>query len=307
MHTMASDIASVEKSGGAVPKPQYITMNPRGAAPPSAANIPQELPPLEGNERGRKTLIWLVALIVVIGFGLLIYTYGWQYFTAQQTRTAPAQTQKQLAAPPKPEPPLPPAPPPQPTTSFFSTPLDTLPAVSIIDTTITGTRAALQAEAQKKPASGNFKEIKIIDAQGKPLAFSAYLSTILPEAVNLGLADTFKTVFEDSFSAYFFYDDNGVWPGLAIKLKPANGIDIVTLTDRLQKLEVSPYGNFFLAQPGAPEEEEFQTGQALGKYTDRYISLAQPGALFSYGLFGQYFILNTSNEGLKQVLQKLAL
>lgn len=306
---MASDIASVEKSGGAVPKPQYITMSPISVTQPSAANALQELPPLEGGHGGRKTLIWLVVLIVIVGFGLLMSTYGLPYFMAQQTKTAPAQPQKQFAVPPQPQPqpPSPPAPLLEPTTSLFGTPLDALPAVSITDTTSTGARAALQVEAQKKPASGNFKEIKIIDAQGKPLSFSAYLSILLPEAVSLGLTDTFKTAFEDSFGAYFFYDDRGVWPGYAVTFKPASGIDIVTLTDRLQKLEVSPYGNFFVAQPGVPEEGEFQTGQALGKYTDRYISLPQPGALFNYGLFGQYLILNTSNEGLKQALQKLAL
>lgn len=304
---MASDIASIEKSGGAAPKPQYITMNPVGAMPPHAANAPQELPPLEESGGGRKIFILLVAFIVIVGFGLVIYTYAWPYFMTQQTAPAPTQTKTQSTPPSQPPLPPPPAPPPQPTTSLFGAPLDTLPAVSLTDTTITGARAALQVEAQKKSASGNFKEIKIIDAQGKPFTFSAFLSLLLPEAVGLGLTDTFTTVFEDSFGAYFFYDDHGVWPGYAIKLKPASSMDIVTLTDRLQKFEVSSYGNFFLAPPGAQQEEEFQTGQALQKYTDRYISLSQPGALFSYGLFGPYFILNTSNEGLKQILAKLAL
>lgn len=308
VHTMASDIASVEKSGGATPKPQYITMNPVGAMPPPVANIPHELPPLEGSGGGRKTLMWLVTLIVIVGFGSLMYTYGLPYFMTQKIATAPIETQTPPPTPQPPLPPPPPIPPPAPPiTSLFGAPPDTLPAISIIDTTITGTRAALQAETQKKPTSGNFKEISIVDAQGKPLSFSAYLSILLPEAVSLGLTDTFKTAFEDSFGAYFFYDDNGVWPGYAIKLKPGSGIDIVTLTDRLQKFESSSYAHFFLAQPGAPEEEEFQTGQALQKYTDRYISLSQPGALFSYGLFGQYFIINTSNEGLKQTLAKLGL
>lgn len=300
---MVNDIASIEKSGGAEPQPQYITMI-REDAPLPITNTAQELPPLE-NEGGRKKLMWLAALIIIVGFGLLIYTYSLPYFIRQSTTTTPALTQTPPPAAPEPVPQPPPPLPPAPAMSLFNTPLNTLPSISLTDNTLAFTLAALQAAAAKKPENGNMQEFKILDAKGAPLPFSTYLQIILPEAQSIGLAETLTAAFEDSFGAYFFYDDKGAWPGYVAKLKPSSNMDIVTLTDRLQKLEASSYGNFFLAQPGIPQE--FKTGQALGKYPDRYIAFSAPGALFSYGLFENYLILNTSNEGLKQILAKLAL
>ena len=88
-------------------------------------------------------------------------------------------------------------------------------------------------------------------------------------------------------------------------MKPNTNVDIVTLTDRLQKLESGSYSNFFITPPG--NSQGFRTGQVQGKYVDRFASLSQTGASFNYGLFDKYLIINTSYDGLVKALELLKL
>ena len=137
------------------------------------------------------------------------------------------------------------------------------------------------------------------------MSFDTVMNALLPEAKTNGLDGIFTVAFNPIFSAYLFYDDRGAWPGYIAKITPASQIDAATLASRLQAMETSTYKNFFLADAGAPAT--FRTGQARGQYIDRFISFTQDGALFNYGIFGDYVIINTSNNGLVKALDMLKL
>ena len=277
--------------------------------PPATPSAPQELPPLsESGSMFKKMLTWIAVLFILVGGGYALYVYGWPYINSLLEQTAPPETDTVAAAPLTETPPttevISPPPASAPTTSVFGTPLSAVTPVSLTELILPSIRAELEKASTAQSAQGGVQEITLATPTG-PLTFSAYVSALIPEAQGAGLTELFNAAFEPSFSSYIFHDSRGAWPGYVVQLKPTSGIDIVTLTDRLQKLETVSYANFFITPPGAPQE--FKTGQALQKYTDRYVSFETPGALFSYGLFGNYLIINTSNEGLKQALQKLAL
>lgn len=131
------------------------------------------------------------------------------------------------------------------------------------------------------------------------------MMALLPEAKTNGLDGILTTGFDPVFSAYIYYDDRGAWPGYIAKINPAAQIDSATLASRVQAIEASSYKNLFLSDAGKPEA--FRTGQARDKYIDRFVPLAKDGALFSYGIFGDYLIINTSNNGLVKALDLLKL
>ena len=180
-------------------------------------------------------------------------------------------------------------------------------AVPLNYQSILGIYTALQNEAAKKPADGNtVKEIAITDAANNnaPITPAQLFSAFLPKAQEDGLMEAFTAAFEPSLGAYFFYDDKGAWPGYILTMKQS-GIDTITLTERLQKIEGESYANFFLSPPGTASA--FKTGQVAEKYINRFASFPQAGASFSYGLYGNYLIISTSQGGLMKALELLKL
>lgn len=248
-----------------------------------------------------RLLLWLFILVLILGIGWSAYKYGLPAYRAMMPSAAPApETAAQPAAPS-------PTPTPEPVTPT-ATPLGgmqtSLPTIQT-DGTATSITAALATEAKKtKSASGTIEEVALLNG-GAPMSFATVMGALLPEAKTNGLDGIFTAAFYPTFSAYLFYDDRDAWPGYIVKINPASQIDAATLASRLQAIETSAYKNLFLADPGAPAT--FRTGQARGKYIDRFVSLATDGALFSYGIFGDYVIINTSNNGLVKALDILKL
>jgi hypothetical protein len=257
--------------------------------------------------KSSKVLFWLGTLVVLVAIGWATYKYGLPAYRAMTLNEPAPEVAQEIAPEPSPAG-LEASPPPTPPVAPAITPLgamqSALPTIETDGTALSIT-AALAAEAQKtKSASGTVQEVSLLNA-GAPMSFATVMNALVPEAKTNGLDGIFTAAFDPVFSAYLFYDDRGVWPGYIAKINPASQIDAATLTSRLQAIETSSYKNFFLTDAGAPAT--FRTGQARGKYMDRFVSLAQDGALFSYGVFGDYVIINTSNNGLVNALDLLKL
>lgn len=314
VRTMESDVRSVQATGEAVaqpvtpPPPMASAPIPAQAAPvqfpTQVAPAPAPMPDVRETKSGR-LLLWLLMLILIVGIGWGTYKYGLPAYRAMMP-SEPAPEAAQPAAT-------------EPSSAGLDAPAiaPAAPAITPLggeqasltkietDGTATSIAAALAAEAAKtKSASGTLTEVSILN-NGAPMSFATVMGALLPEAKTNGLDGILTAAFDPVFSAYLFYDDRGAWPGYIAKINPASQIDAATLASRLQALETSSYKNLFLADPGAPAA--FRTGQARDKYIDRFVPLTQDGALFSYGIFGDYVIINTSNNGLVKALDLLKL
>lgn len=262
--------------------------------------MPLELPAGQSGS-AVKALRWLIALIAIVALGWGAYNYGWPALRAMN-ETAPEPAPAEPAPAPQDLAPAPVAPA-IPATSMIGTPSANITTVTA-DLTPSGIIASLSAEAKKgAPEGASVREFTINGPSG-PVSFPELIATLLPEGQPSGLADFFKTGFEPAFTSYVFYDDKGAWPGYIVKVAEG-GPDIVTLADRLQKLESVSYQNFFLSAPGA--SQAFRTGQVKEQYMNRFAAFSTPGASFNYGIFGQYVIVNTSYGGLLKALELLAL
>lgn len=293
IRTMSADMASPASSGGDAPS-ELITF-PKDSAPTQP--IPMELPPGQSSS-AVKALRWLIALIAIIALGWAAYNYGWPALRAMNEPATEPATVEPAPAPQEPaalvpEPALPAA-------GIFNTPPITVTA----DLTPSGIIAALAAQAKldgsEAPTAWNFA----INGPSGPVSFPDLLTALIPEAGPSGLAEFFRTGFDPAFTSFVFHDDKGSWPGYIVKVADG-GPDIVTLADRLQKLESVSYQNFFLSSPGAAQA--FRTGQVKEQYMNRFAAFSTPGASFNYGIFGQYVIINTSYGGLLKALELLAI
>lgn len=312
VRTMESDLQSA--SGGSEPVAQFITpppppitSQPQPVAPAQSTNnpIPPAPMPAVTEIKSSRFILWLGTLVVIIGIAWVSYAYLLPLYRA----LTPIVTPEESAQPVAPEPAtagletLPPVVAPTTGTTPLGGTQSALPKVDT-DGSFASITAALTTEAKKNPVVGTIQEISITNGS-VPITFDAFMSALLPEAKTNGLAGIFSAGFEKNFSAYIFYDDHGAWPGYVAKIDPASQIDAVTLANRIQALETSSYENLFLADPGIGDA--FRTGQARGKYVDRFIPLATQGALFNYGIFDGYLIINTSNNGLVKALDALKL
>ena len=311
IRTMESDVQSVQETGGQ-PKPQYIDL-PSGGLPATPSEPPPPPPSAPGGSGpaepiaaptptpGWSWLVWLVIIIILIVLGWLAYVYLWPMIlgptgSGEAPLVEPAPPAQPLTTP------IPAAPP---RLSPFGSPLGTVTTLAVANYEPVAILTTLQNEAVQTPASGNIKELAIKVGAG-PAIFSQFLAALIPELTGNGLAALLQNVFEDNFTTYFYYDDNGVWPGLVVALrKNVADLNPVTLANQLQLLELSSYSNLFLIPPGTAQT--FRNNQLKDKYNYRLAYFSQPGAAFNYGLFDQYLIITTSVDGLLGVLQLLGL
>ncbi len=306
LRTMESDVKSVEESGGGEPKPEYIDLPSGGLTQPPAGQLPTEAGTTAitpETPRSRGWLTWLIVIIVIVILGWLAYAYVWPIIFGP-TEEIPEELQAQPGEPEAPvETPSAPAAASGRHQSLFGSSPEALTLVNLPDYTLVNILTAIQNEAAVIPSGGNIKEVTITDAQG-PAAFSRLITALMPELAG-GLENTLKNTFEDDFTAYIYYDDNGFWPGYVVRIKPNTNVDVVSLASQLQQLENAAFTNLFLTPPG--ESQDFRGGTIKGKYNNRYAPMGQAGASFNYGLYDQYLVITTSYNALLGALQLLEL
>ena len=301
LRTMESDIKSVEEGGGAEPQPIKLTPETAlpAATPPAADEVAlSEEPP----SRLGAVIKGLIFLIILIAIAWALYAYVWPLIFVPAPEE---EISGEILPSPSPTTP-PPAGGPRSTlpVSAFGSPGERTTQLTVSTLDLLSVLTSLQNEASRTPGDGNVKELTILNNAGQPLTFVQFITILLPE-VSANLAPVLTDNFEPNFTAYLYYDQNGVWPGYIVKKKAGATIDTVTLNDRLALLETSSFANLFLIPPGEPQG--FRTGTAKNQYTDRYNPHTAPGASFNYGIFNSYLIINTSFDGLLAALQLLGL
>ena len=165
--------------------------------------------------------------------------------------------------------------------------------VSVSPMDLLGISVALQSAAAVRLAEGSIKEIAILDQNNSQISYSEFLAQFLSGADKTQL----EQWFENDFSAYLYYDRNGVWPGYVAKIKRNP-----SLQTSLEN--PSNVANFYLAP--LRTLTPFKDGK-INNYATRYASGSQVGAAFNYGIFGDYFVISTSYDGLKAAIKLLGL
>lgn len=259
------------------PQPDFFSPETIGPSP-----VPEGV----AGERSRalKTVAMILgAVVFVAGLGALSYFIIFPLiFSGQQIERPPVVT--------------------EPIASTHKSFLVSSPAaeaeIKLSNTGYQAIAAALQNESFNQLADGQYKEVKVSDANGQ-VAFANYLSAIAPATSALGATDW----FEADFTALLYYDATGVWPIYVAKLKA--GVDSEAVKSGFRTLEnIMELPNFYLAPPGT--FSAFKDGKA-GNYSTRYSVGTQIGAAFNYGVLGNYLIVSTNYNGLKGALPLLGL
>lgn len=149
-----------------------------------------------------------------------------------------------------------------------------------------------------KPASTLF-EIAVQDSEGGPVSIRDFLGAIDAQVVS---QDFLEGNFNSDFTYFVYKDKNGYWPGYILELKP--GKNWLFLRSDTLVLEASPkLANLFLVDPGNIQGT-FADGVVSGQPV-RAAVFTKPGAVLTYGWFRGYFIVGTSQDGLKRALEHL--
>jgi len=261
VRTMQSDVKSMQEQGGSAPVPQQVS-------PSEIAFKPEEIPASHSS----KKIWWLLIILIIVALGAGAYYY---YFmmgnqitpTTENVATETSQSTEEAPA-----------------------------MISLANLT-----AALKIESEEVLPLDNFKEIALVNEEGRALSFFNVLSVILPELNGTELANTIKNNFKDEFQSYLYYDENGVWPIYKVSLKDNSSIDTMTLRAQLMSMENASVGNFYIDPLGLAVA--FKDGQ-VNSFPTRYSSFPEkPGASFNYGLINSDLYLSTSYQGLKKVLE----
>lgn len=306
IRTMGSDIESLQKSGGGQPTGEVINQSQspvQKPAPEPGLNIsavpgytgpeeklfapetlptPQESPapvlsaPQSG--RSKQLIIISLAILAVLGLGAAGYFYVYPLLFPSEvvvTTTTPE---------PAPTPP---------------------PASIVHKSFITSDKAEVAlsisaAKAETATGAQLIKEVVLNDTNGKQITFPKYFPTIIPEFKT----DELANVFEEDFTAFIYYDQNGVWPGYVAKLK--SGSSLVIAQPLFNKIEnYAGAENIFIQSPGTRSAEGFKSGQANGVPT-RYLTFSSPGSALNYGWFNnQYLVITTSYPAMLEATKRL--
>lgn len=274
-------------SGSVVPPPPQAEVNVRtmesdtksmqeqgGAAPAPQQISPSEIAfkPEEPAPHSSRRVWWLLLVLIIIAAGAGTYYY---YFII---RNEIIPLNENIA-------------------EELNPPTEEVPAVI----SLANLNEALKNESSETLPPDNFKEIALVNEQGRSLSFFNVISVILPELTGTELSNVIKNNFKDSFQAYLYYDESGVWPIYKVGLKDDSTIDAITLRAQLLLMENASIGNFYINPPGpvAP----FKDGQ-VDSFPTRYSSFSnKAGASFNYGLINSDLYLSTSYQGLKRVLE----
>lgn len=155
-------------------------------------------------------------------------------------------------------------------------------------------------DAANQNKSADFLEINLEKIPGQTLAISEFFyltnSKIFSE-------DFLATNFEPDFTLFAYQNKSGVWLGIIAKL--ATDKNWMYLKSEIAKLEKSPNLNYlFMNDPGSPSGnfgDVLESGQPT-----RILRFQKQSSSLTYGWFNiKYFIISTSEEGLKAALLKL--
>ncbi|PIR88930.1 MAG: hypothetical protein COU07_03470 [Candidatus Harrisonbacteria bacterium CG10_big_fil_rev_8_21_14_0_10_40_38] len=294
IRTMGSDTNSVQR-GDAAPMPESV-LPPQSEKeaffkPETQSTMPSSNngstgaevgSQPEGNKGGKKWLFWVVFGVVIIGVGLLGYfVVGPLLFpeTAVVESPKPTPTEQAMVH-----------------NTYLLGQSDASSEVRLSNILSATISTNLQAISVTKLPSGSLQEIVVKDSAGSQVPWSSYLSAYLPALA----ADQIKNWFENDFTAFLYYTDDGVWPGYIAKVK--NGVNIDEVKSNMNAMESADLSGFYLANPG--NGQDFKSGQ-LNSFQTRYKVFSEKGASFNYAFVNNYLVISTSFDGLKKAVTLL--
>ncbi len=297
VRTMGTDLSSIQK-GEPAPVPESVfppsgggkesVFRPETQFDASFSGGVEEIP-------SQKKRVWLwvwvgIAVVAVAGIGYIVYPF--------------ISSSEEPPPPPPPPPALVPPPPQAPALehqSFFVTAPPAGGSVGVLELTPVGVTDALRLFSTALPLpSGTVQEAVMNNVSaGGFIPFSTFMAIFIPE---FGAGGEATAWFEDDFTAFLYYDRNGVWPGYIGKVK--NGVNLDEVKTKIQGIvegRITDLDKFYLSPPGT--FASFKNGQ----HAARYAVGGVPGAAFNYGIFESYLILSSSYGGLTAVFPLLGL
>ena len=289
IRTMEADLKSLKL--GAAPKAESVL--------PSAMKDIKEVPETVSqlgqvvSEQPRrswiKTVIMILAVLVVGGgVGFIAYYYVYPLFigTEEPISETPSDMMPPSALPVRLN-----------HVSYFQA---NIPKTRVEFRALTAVTIAEALNKIEPAADGSLKEVPILDIGGGQIYFADFLGTLLP------LTDADKNIISESlaqdFTAFLYYDANGVWPGYVAKLKSPAGADKLKF-EFLPVMELFDLGSLYLAPVSL---QPFKDGKYNSLET-RYAVGSAPGASFNYAFAGDYLVLSTSFNGFKAAVMALGL
>jgi len=290
IRSMESDKKSIE-SGESSPVPESVI-------PPQDKKEPEFRPETQASDsfeevngnnkekpKTKKWLIWLVIIILIIGVLAIIYFFVLPKDSKDANQEPPPAV-------------LPPPPAKISHRSLFNPKPAAVSEIRLNNVLIPSITSAMQALAANRLALNTVQEVSIFDNNGSQIPFSVFAAQYINSLTSAQISNW----FEDDFTAFLYYDEDGVWPGYVAKIK--NGVNLDSVKANLTVIETSDIGKFYLSPPGT--FSEFNHGSINDK-SSRYSVGSAKGASFNYLFANNQFVISASFNGLKAVAPLLGI
>jgi len=326
VRTMRTDLASMAKSGGGLPRFENVKVSglsaermAKGDATPAMAIS------AEGQPAKRKAGLLIVFAVIAAAAAIGVLGYiGYRMFFSNGSggEAPPSGTSAAPAAPSAPAPgsanngaagaaasSTGASATPFTHVSLFKKPADETLTLTLGTGASATSSASLQSFAQKLTVllataskTAAMLEIDVKDANGNAMS----IADIFAQANEAILS---PSLLDDNFNpdaTFFVYRDaHGSWPGYVLSLQP--GKNWLFLQSEVATLESSPaVANFFLNDPGAPSSDGF-TDSLIASTTVRVLPFldASVPSFFIYGWRNGDLILSTSQNGFAAAVARL--
>ncbi len=304
IRTMASDLASLTASGGTQIEGQHVQVASSDEALKSnASNTSSYAPP---------SRLPLILMIGLIGLAILA-VIGYMVWKIWFSSATPSSNSGITSTPSE-----------QKNTAITSPAL--APAVGVYtfshasllkrqaDATASfnvgassNSSADLQTYSQKVSSAlsgasrdASFFEISVNRSASASASFGEFMYAI---STNLIDQNVLTNNFIPDFTFFVYKDSNGYWPGFVLQLQSSK--NWLFLKDELSRIEkASARDSVFLTPPGTPSADGFRD-DAVGDLPVRSLNYSNPSASFMYGWLRNYFIISTSRDGMREVLNRL--
>lgn len=331
VRTMASDIASIQETGGATPRPytpgtkenlgtledktaeQHAFVQPTNPPVPPETNAPQTLSPDTAKKKNPFGLI--LGIIVLIGIAAGIY-----FFVVPMLNT-PSEEDLSIVTETPPESQIPQEEPtvspenevivpetqgdisgtPLPSgqtlevhASFLKDPADLVFDAKLSSFGLADMIGALEFTSTSIPV---FKEVVFKTMENKPVSFEYVASRFFP---SFFVTETMEK-FQSDGTVFSYTNTTGTWLGIIAKLK--DGTPIAPVQDSMATLQKSPdLKNIFIVDPGA--QGAWKDGKIAEKPSS-LVSFSKNGATLSYTWFDRFLLIGTNIEGSNEAAKRL--
>jgi len=337
MRTMASDIASLQETGGVSPRPYTPGSQPQGGETPGAkqqatatippgvpkaseAVFPENTPPTKPKKGGKALFGWILGIILVIGIAAILYFFVLPMITGDKSASEPMENETDIPVMENEAPLLPleegssgdnTGENANPETENQTTPLPSGQTLEVhasllknpADLVFDAKLSSFSLEDMKNgiefmtTSIPVFKEIVFKTGENKPVSFGYVASRFFPSFFTPDMVEKFQN--DGTFFSYT--NTEGTWLGLIAKLR--DSVEAGPVQDSMATLQQSPnLKNIFLVDPGT--QGPWKDGTVAGKPTS-LVDFSNNGATLSYTWFDRYLLIGTNIDGSNEAAKRL--